>query len=90
MGPGRLTKSDKFFFLPVGVILFCSAIWNWLHGWRDLYTVIWFLVGLNNLLLVGQRAWPQYRHYFRVLTPLLGIVVILVSAYLLWTYVHGS
>lgn len=90
MAPEGLRKSDKFFFLPVGIILLCSAVWLWLQGWRDLYTLIWFLAGLNNLLLVSQRAWPRYRRYFNVVVPLTGMVLIIVSAYLLFTHLKGS
>ncbi|HHT70985.1 MAG: hypothetical protein WAO22_02450 [bacterium] len=90
MAADGLSGRDKFFFLPVGLILVGAAVWNWLHGWHDLYTLIWFLVGVNNLLLVGQRVWPRQRRYFNVLIPLAGMVLIVASAYLLWTYMRGQ
>ncbi|NLG85650.1 MAG: hypothetical protein GX489_00260 [Firmicutes bacterium] len=90
MVSGGLSTSDKFFFIPIGIILLGSAVWNWLHGWFDLYSLIWFLIGANNLLLVGQRAWPYYRHRFAILIPITSMALILTSAYLLWTYVKAS
>ena len=86
--PQGLTARDKLFRLPVGLILVGTSLWNWAHGWRDACTLIWFLVGLNNLLLLGQKAWPKRRGVFNVLIPLSGLTLILASAYLLFTYLR--
>lgn len=83
--PKGLSWLDKFFLLPVGLILMGTAAWNWAHGLRDAFTVIWFLIGFNNLLLIGQKAWPRYHRLFTVLVPVSGFALILSSAYLLFT-----
>jgi len=84
-----LRKSDKFFLLPVALILIGVSAWNWMHGWRDLYVLIWFLVGVNNLLLMGLRAWPQRRRYLNILIAVAGMSLIIASARLLWLYIKG-
>lgn len=82
--PKGLSWLDKFFLLPVGLILMGTAAWNWAHGLHDAFTVIWFLIGFNNLLLIGQKAWPRYHRLFTVLVPVSGFALILASAYLLF------
>ncbi|MGI6604649.1 MAG: hypothetical protein GX062_09510 [Firmicutes bacterium] len=84
--PRGLGIVEKYILLPISVILMGAATWNWAHGWRDTYGLIWFLIGLNNLFSLGRKGLPRHRRLFDVLVPLSGTILIFLSAYLLFTY----
>ncbi|HKM39956.1 MAG TPA: hypothetical protein VJ036_06795 [bacterium] len=89
MASNGLRKRDKFFLLPVAVILIGVSVWNWFHGWRDLYILVWFLIGVNNLLLLSLRVWPQRQRLLNLLLAGAGLALIFTSARLLWSYIRG-